>query len=287
MRDAGSASSRSSSRPTQTGGRPSASSGRHRLRAGSPRTPPRDGSREFDILRPWLARRAGGSAEDARRLHAGEEHAVVARVPAQECAVHFTVEGRFCMAATLHGRSPRSTENATSNCPIGAGGRIRRISVAWRHRGGAHDRRDPVRLARPRGRAECPAAPETTVTGMKLFERVEDMEATRGSGGRRRSTRPTRSSAWPRARLDRGITADDLAGAQCRAVVGLGTQDEAWKSGQEFVGVWHATAEDARLRQESPERRAVRSLSRPGRQPLESGRLDPPTSAWSTRHPAR
>lgn len=48
-----------------------------------------------------------------------------------------------------------------------------------------------------------------------------------------------------------GITAADLAGAQCRAVVGLGAQDEAWKSGQEFVGVWHATAEDARLRQES------------------------------------
>ena len=42
-----------------------------------------------------------------------------------------------------------------------------------------------------------------------------------------------------------GVTADDLVGDQCRAVVGLGGQDEAWHAGRELAGVWYATPEDA------------------------------------------
>lgn len=42
-----------------------------------------------------------------------------------------------------------------------------------------------------------------------------------------------------------GVTADDLVGDQCRAVVGLGGQDDAWRSGQAMVGVWYATPEDS------------------------------------------
>jgi uncharacterized protein (DUF169 family) len=42
-----------------------------------------------------------------------------------------------------------------------------------------------------------------------------------------------------------GVTADDLVGDQCRAVVGLGGQDAAWRSGQSMVGVWYATPEDS------------------------------------------
>ncbi|HOV17965.1 MAG TPA: DUF169 domain-containing protein, partial [Ottowia sp.] len=38
-----------------------------------------------------------------------------------------------------------------------------------------------------------------------------------------------------------GITADDLVGAQCKAVVGLGGQDDDWYSGQQMAGVWFAT----------------------------------------------
>ena len=48
-----------------------------------------------------------------------------------------------------------------------------------------------------------------------------------------------------------GITADDLVGAQCRAVIGLAPQDEKWLAGQSYVGVWHENAEDARKRQEA------------------------------------
>ena len=43
-----------------------------------------------------------------------------------------------------------------------------------------------------------------------------------------------------------GITAGDLVGAQCRAVVGLGAaKTEAWMSGQHMKGVWFATDDDA------------------------------------------
>src|SRR5207247_10093543 len=43
-----------------------------------------------------------------------------------------------------------------------------------------------------------------------------------------------------------GITAEDLVGAQCRAVVGLGNaKDAAWRSGQHMVGVWYGTEEVA------------------------------------------
>ncbi len=48
-----------------------------------------------------------------------------------------------------------------------------------------------------------------------------------------------------------GITAADLVGAQCRAVVGLTAQDEAWQSGQSMVGVWYATPVDARAHQQA------------------------------------
>src|SRR5271169_3449857 len=66
--------------------------------------------------------------------------------------------------------------------------------------------------------------------GMKLFERVEDMEAIP------RIRRPKAVHAFDQvvaqaARLGWtvGVTADDLVGAQCRAVIGLGNaKDTEW-----------------------------------------------------------
>lgn len=47
-----------------------------------------------------------------------------------------------------------------------------------------------------------------------------------------------------------GITSEDLVGAQCRAVVGLGNaKDAKWQSGQSMVGVWYSTPEDASAHQ--------------------------------------
>lgn len=42
-----------------------------------------------------------------------------------------------------------------------------------------------------------------------------------------------------------GLTADDLVGDQCRSVVGLGGQDDEWRSGRAMAGVWYATVEDS------------------------------------------
>jgi uncharacterized protein (DUF169 family) len=118
---------------------------------------------------------------------------------------------------------------------------------------------------------------KTTIIGMKLFERVEDMEAIPRLR-RPKAVHTTDQVVGMAARLGWtvGITGDDLVGSQCRAVVGLGPQDEAFRAGREFVGIWHATPEDARLRQ------AALSVVPHGRyralavSPLEAGRLDPP-----------
>ncbi len=113
--------------------------------------------------------------------------------------------------------------------------------------------------------------------GMKLFETEDEMLATE------RIRRPGRIHTTDQivaqaARLGRtvGITGDDLVGAQCRAVVGLGAQDVQWRSGQHMVGVWYATLVDATAHQ------AAMNVVPHGRyqalavSPIANGRLDPP-----------
>jgi len=118
---------------------------------------------------------------------------------------------------------------------------------------------------------------KTTITGMKLFERVEEMEAIPRIR-RPQAVHTTDQVVSMASRLGWtvGITADDLVATQCRAIIGLAPQDEAFRSGREFVGIWHATPEDARARQEAltvvPHGR-YRAMAV---SPLESGRLDPP-----------
>jgi len=118
---------------------------------------------------------------------------------------------------------------------------------------------------------------KTTVTAMKLFERVEDMEAvTRIRRPQAVHTADQIVSMASRLGWTVGITADDLVGTQCRAVLGLSPQDEAFRSGREFVGVWHATSEDARRRQAALNVVPFGRYRAMAVSPLESGRLDPP-----------
>ena len=43
-----------------------------------------------------------------------------------------------------------------------------------------------------------------------------------------------------------GVTSEDLVGAQCRAVVGLGgAKTDEWYSGSHMKGVWYQSLEDA------------------------------------------
>jgi len=118
---------------------------------------------------------------------------------------------------------------------------------------------------------------KTTVIGMKLFARAADMEAI-PKIRRPNAIHTTDQIVSMAARLGWtvGITADDLVGAQCRAVIGLAPQDEKWLAGENYVGVWHGTAEDARKRQEAlcvvPHGRFEAMVV----SPLAQGRLNPP-----------
>src|SRR5438128_11143077 len=93
---------------------------------------------------------------------------------------------------------------------------------------------------------------KTTVIGIKMFSRVEDMTAI-PKIRRPNAVHTTDQIVSMAARLGWtvGITADDLVGAQCRAVIGLAPQDEKWLAGENYVGVWHGTAEDPRKAQEA------------------------------------
>jgi uncharacterized protein (DUF169 family) len=118
---------------------------------------------------------------------------------------------------------------------------------------------------------------KTTVIGMKMFASVEEMAAIP------KIRRPTAVhttdqivSMASRLGWTVGITADDLVGAQCRAVIGLAPQDEKWLAGEAYVGVWHENAEDARKRQEALDVVPSGQYQALAVSPLASGRLDPP-----------
>ena len=118
---------------------------------------------------------------------------------------------------------------------------------------------------------------KTTPIGMKLFESEEGLKAI-PKLRRPTAIHTTDQIVGMAARLGWtvGITASDLVGAQCRAVIGLGPQDEEWKSGKNYVGVWHATPEDARKRQEALSVVPAGRFQAMAVSPLASGRLDPP-----------
>ena len=118
---------------------------------------------------------------------------------------------------------------------------------------------------------------KTTVIGMKMFATVDEMAAIP------KIRRPTAVhttdqivSMASRLGWTVGITADDLVGAQCRAVIGLAPQDEEWLAGQYYVGVWHEHAEDARKRQEALDVVPHGQYQALVVSPLASGRLNPP-----------
>jgi uncharacterized protein (DUF169 family) len=114
--------------------------------------------------------------------------------------------------------------------------------------------------------------------GIKRFQTVAEMEAI-PKIRRPKSIHTTDQIVAQAARLGWtvGITGDNLVGAQCKAVVGLGPADEDWRSGKSMVGVWYATPDDARAHQSAmhiPKPAAALAVS-----PLASGRLDPPDIA--------
>jgi len=117
--------------------------------------------------------------------------------------------------------------------------------------------------------------------GIKLYERREDMEAVPKIRRPKGSVHTMDQIVAQAARLGWtvGITTEDLVGEQCRAVVGLGAQDEKWYSGQHMVGVWYATPVDAGAHQRAMNVVPVGKYKALAVAPLSSGRLDPPDIA--------
>jgi uncharacterized protein (DUF169 family) len=117
----------------------------------------------------------------------------------------------------------------------------------------------------------------TTPIGMKMFETVEEMEAIPRI--RRPNDVHTADQIVSMAsRLDWtvGITGDDLVGAQCQSVLGLGGQDDDWYSGRSMAGVWFETAEDSARHQAAMDIVPVGRYRAMAVSPLRTGRLDPP-----------
>ncbi|PUE44398.1 hypothetical protein B9Z49_19135 [Limnohabitans sp. 2KL-51] len=86
---------------------------------------------------------------------------------------------------------------------------------------------------------------------MKLYTRSEDM-LTIPKLRRPKAVHTLDQVVGQAARLGWtiGVTAENLYGAQCRAVVGLGNAKDAnWRSGKSMVGVWYMTEADASAHQ--------------------------------------
>ncbi|MBS0499702.1 MAG: DUF169 domain-containing protein [Burkholderiaceae bacterium] len=118
---------------------------------------------------------------------------------------------------------------------------------------------------------------KTTPIGVQMFERVEDMEAVpkiRRPGGAIYTTDQIMGQA-ARLGFTVGITAADLVGPQCGAVIGLAPQDEEWKAGKPFAGVWFATEEDAGAHQRAMHCVPYGRYKAMAVSPLASGRLNP------------
>jgi len=119
------------------------------------------------------------------------------------------------------------------------------------------------------------------VFAMKLFERREDMEAIE------RIRRPQHVHTLDQvvgqaSRLGWtvGVTADDLVGAQCRAVVGLGSaKTDGWRSGAHMAGVWFSSLEDAGAHQQAMECVPDGRYEALAVGPLASGKLEDPDIA--------
>ena len=117
--------------------------------------------------------------------------------------------------------------------------------------------------------------------GMKMFTRREDMEAI-PKIRRPQSVHTLDQIVAQAARIGWtvGITSDDLVGAQCRAVVGLGgAKTETWQSGQHMTGVGFSTQADAQAHQEAMHCVPDGQYDALAVGPLSSGKLDPPDIA--------
>lgn len=128
----------------------------------------------------------------------------------------------------------------------------------------------------------------TTPIGMKLFEQRADMESI-PRVRRPKDIHTTDQIVAQAARLGWtvGITAEDLVGQQCGAVLGLMPQDPAWLSGRHMTGVWFETEADASAHQHAMQCVPHGRYEAMAVSPLAAGRLDPPDIAMIYASPGQ
>ena len=117
----------------------------------------------------------------------------------------------------------------------------------------------------------------TTPIGMKMFENKPEMEAIPRI--RRPSDVHTTDQIVGQACRNGwtvGITADDLVGAQCQAVIGLAPRSDEWLSGNNMAGVWYETKEESSKHQHAMDVVPYGAFEAMAVSPLASGRLSPP-----------
>ena len=118
-----------------------------------------------------------------------------------------------------------------------------------------------------------------TPIGMKWFTTVEEMEAIPRIR-RPKDIHTADQIVGQAARLNWtvGLTAKDMVGTQCSAVLGLAPQDDEWRCGKHMAGVWFKTEDDSAAHQNAmdvvPYGQYKGLAVSP--HPLVSGRLDPP-----------
>ncbi len=128
----------------------------------------------------------------------------------------------------------------------------------------------------------------TTPIGMKRFKTVAEMEAV----PRLRRPKHIHTTDQIVGQASRngwtvGITAEDLVGDQCRAVIGLSPRDEKWLSGERMAGVWYENAEEASKHQHAMDLAPFGEHVALVVSPLASGRLNPPDIALVYATPAQ
>lgn len=118
---------------------------------------------------------------------------------------------------------------------------------------------------------------KTMPVGIQMFERVEDMEVVPKIRRPNGAIYTTDQIVGQAARLGFtvGITAADLVGPQCAAVIGLAPQNEEWQAGKPFAGVWFATEDDAAAHQRAMTCVPYGRYQAMAVSPLASGRLNP------------
>lgn len=120
---------------------------------------------------------------------------------------------------------------------------------------------------------------QTIPVGMKRFRTLADAEQVEKlrrppAGVKLATDQIVGQSRWLGYTI--GITADNLVGSQCSAVVGLTPRDEEFLDGQRFTGVWYGTLEDSTAHQAAMACASHGDYEALVVSPLASGRLGNP-----------